>query len=61
MTPDAVAERVDELREANPMLGHRGCRLGMTDPGDHRDAGARDLPGGAAMREPRASTSSRRS
>ena len=32
MTPEAVAERVEELREANPMLGHRGCRLGMTVP-----------------------------
>jgi pyruvate, orthophosphate dikinase len=32
LTPEAIAERVDELREDNPMLGHRGCRLGMTDP-----------------------------
>ena len=32
MTPEAVAERIEELREANPMLGHRGCRLGMTVP-----------------------------
>ena len=32
MTPEAVVERVEELREANPMLGHRGCRLGMTVP-----------------------------
>jgi pyruvate, orthophosphate dikinase len=23
---------VDDLREANPMLGHRGCRLGITYP-----------------------------
>lgn len=23
---------VEDLREANPMLGHRGCRLGMTHP-----------------------------
>jgi pyruvate,orthophosphate dikinase len=23
---------VDELRESNPMLGHRGCRLGVTYP-----------------------------
>jgi len=27
-----VAERVNELRELNPMLGHRGCRLGLTYP-----------------------------
>ncbi len=24
--------KVDSLREANPMLGHRGCRLGITAP-----------------------------
>jgi pyruvate,orthophosphate dikinase len=24
--------KVDALREANPMLGHRGCRLGITHP-----------------------------
>src|SRR6185436_3535709 len=24
--------RVDDLHEINPMLGHRGCRLGITDP-----------------------------
>jgi len=27
-----VAARVDALHEANPMLGHRGCRLGITFP-----------------------------
>ncbi len=27
-----VAERVNELRELNPMLGHRGCRLGLIYP-----------------------------
>ncbi|KPK66276.1 MAG: pyruvate phosphate dikinase [Planctomycetes bacterium SM23_32] len=27
-----VADRVSELRELNPMLGHRGCRLGLTYP-----------------------------
>jgi pyruvate,orthophosphate dikinase len=25
--------RVEKLREANPMLGHRGCRVGITFPG----------------------------
>ncbi|MEF8787669.1 MAG: putative PEP-binding protein [Planctomycetota bacterium] len=29
---EEVAERVSELKEFNPMLGHRGCRLGMTYP-----------------------------
>ena len=29
---DAMARRVAELSEANPMLGHRGCRLGISYP-----------------------------
>ena len=29
--PDLL-KRVEELHEFNPMLGHRGCRLGMTYP-----------------------------
>ncbi|MGE5573865.1 MAG: pyruvate, phosphate dikinase [Bacteroidota bacterium] len=28
----ALLARVDKLRELNPMLGHRGCRLGITYP-----------------------------
>jgi pyruvate,orthophosphate dikinase len=32
LTPDEIARRVDELHEFNPMLGHRGCRLGITYP-----------------------------
>ena len=27
-----IREKTDSLREANPMLGHRGCRLGITYP-----------------------------
>jgi pyruvate, orthophosphate dikinase len=27
-----LQERIESLREANPMLGHRGCRLGITYP-----------------------------
>jgi len=27
-----VHARIDELKESNPMLGHRGCRLGITYP-----------------------------
>lgn len=27
-----IKDRVKELHEANPMLGHRGCRLGITYP-----------------------------
>jgi len=29
---EQVAERVEQLHEANPMLGHRGCRLAITYP-----------------------------
>jgi pyruvate,orthophosphate dikinase len=28
--PDAVKARVAQLKELNPMLGHRGCRLGIS-------------------------------
>jgi pyruvate,orthophosphate dikinase len=31
-TVEHVARRVEELHEANPMLGHRGCRLGIVYP-----------------------------
>jgi len=30
--PAAVADKAEALRETNPMLGHRGCRLGVTAP-----------------------------
>lgn len=32
MPYDKVKDRVTALAEANPMLGHRGCRLGVTFP-----------------------------
>jgi len=32
LTPEVVARRVEQLRESNPMLGHRGCRLLITYP-----------------------------
>jgi len=31
-TVEEVSKRVHELHEFNPMLGHRGCRLGITYP-----------------------------
>ena len=31
-TPEEVTKRVHELHEFNPMLGHRGCRLGISFP-----------------------------
>ena len=39
---ERLLERVRELEETNPMLGTRGCRLGILHPGDLRDAGAGD-------------------
>jgi pyruvate,orthophosphate dikinase len=32
VSPQAVAERVEQLHEFNPMLGHRGVRLAITFP-----------------------------
>src|SRR5262249_9386487 len=32
MSGDEVWKRCQSLREVNPMLGHRGCRLGITYP-----------------------------
>src|SRR6185369_12520724 len=29
---DELKNKVNQLRETNPMLGHRGCRLGITFP-----------------------------
>ncbi|MBU0859123.1 MAG: pyruvate, phosphate dikinase, partial [Alphaproteobacteria bacterium] len=32
LAEDVVRRRLSELHESNPMLGHRGCRLGITYP-----------------------------
>lgn len=32
VTFDTLKKKVDDLHEFNPMLGHRGCRLGITFP-----------------------------
>ena len=32
LDPERVRRRLSELHESNPMLGHRGCRLGVTYP-----------------------------
>ncbi len=32
ITADRIRQRTDQLHEANPMLGHRGCRLCITYP-----------------------------
>lgn len=30
--PSEVQKQIEKLQETNPMLGHRGCRLGITEP-----------------------------
>jgi len=32
ISPDKLKAKIDSLHELNPMLGHRGCRLGITYP-----------------------------
>ncbi|MBT5874411.1 MAG: pyruvate, phosphate dikinase [Candidatus Latescibacteria bacterium] len=32
VAPDALRQKVEDLKESNPMLGHRGCRLGIVFP-----------------------------
>lgn len=32
VAPNEIQNRIDELHEFNPMLGHRGCRLGIAYP-----------------------------
>ncbi|MGA1847416.1 pyruvate, phosphate dikinase [Deferribacter abyssi] len=32
ISAEALRKKVEELKEFNPMLGHRGCRLGLTYP-----------------------------
>ena len=32
LTYEGIKNRIDDLHEANPMMGHRGCRLGITYP-----------------------------
>ncbi|MBI1360679.1 MAG: pyruvate, phosphate dikinase [Alphaproteobacteria bacterium] len=32
LSAEKLTERANELHESNPMLGHRGCRLGVTYP-----------------------------
>ncbi|MFP4116727.1 MAG: pyruvate, phosphate dikinase [Candidatus Aenigmatarchaeota archaeon] len=36
MTKEEIATKVERLDEENPMLGHRGCRLGITFPEIYR-------------------------
>jgi len=36
VAPQKIQEEVERLHEANPMLGHRGCRLAVTYPAIYR-------------------------
>ena len=36
LSADKVRQRVERLKESNPMLGHRGCRLGVVYPEIYR-------------------------
>jgi pyruvate,orthophosphate dikinase len=36
VAPERLGETVHSLHEVNPMLGHRGCRLGITAPDIYR-------------------------
>jgi hypothetical protein len=47
---ETLRARAEELHESNPMLGHRGCRLGDVS-GNLRDAGPRHLRGGSRCGE----------
>ena len=35
---EELQDVIASLHEFNPMMGHRGCRLAVTYPGDRRDA-----------------------
>ena len=55
-----IAAKVAELTEANPMLGHRGCRLAITFPEIYEiqvqaigEAAARGRGGGHRRSTPR--------
>lgn len=34
--PQTLTGQIQHLQESNPMLGHRGCRLGITQPGIYK-------------------------
>ncbi len=36
VSPRALGGKIESMKEVNPMLGHRGCRLGITFPGIYR-------------------------
>ena len=51
MDVEKLRAKVRSLHEFNPMLGHRGCRLGDHLPWNLSNAGACDCSGGSAVGE----------
>ena len=47
-TVEQIKNIIASLHEFNPMMGHRGCRLAVTYPGDRRDADPRRYQGGSS-------------
>ncbi len=61
VSTENIAERVKGLHEFNPMLGFRGCRLGIVYPEITEMQCPGDFRGGLQRAEGRRSRSSRRS
>jgi pyruvate,orthophosphate dikinase len=61
-TDPAVKQRISELREINPMLGHRGVRLAMTNPNIYKmqieaiEAAKKEVPTDVAVMIPQVIT-----
>ena len=60
MEAKRMLDKARQLSEANPMLGHRGVRLGLTTPRDLRDADDRGDGGDGGARQGGRATSSPR-
>ena len=58
---EKIINRVHELHEFNPMLGFRGCRLGIKYPGNHPHAGPRRVRSRRRCAEDKASSPSPKS
>ena len=58
---EELLHAVEGMREANPMMGLRGCRLSIVFPGIVAHADARDPAGGRRSEEARRGGPSRRS
>lgn len=50
-TSEKIIQKIDALHEFNPMMGHRGCRLAVTSPGNCPHADPRGHSGGHCGQE----------